>query len=284
MDQKKVLKNLIKTKLINRISRSAIREIVNSDAQLKELWTFSFKMFPDFKSHFSIPVESEEVEDRIRLLIIYETLFVRNEIDDLIKNQNECNYADIGDSDGSVQMLLKKYGYDSKLTTTGVNLQQEAVKKIKDKGLNAICADALSLSDMGKSYDIISLFETLEHLSDPIGFLKKIITSVNHRLIISVPYIRKSRTGLSYLTHKWPDNKKPTIENTHIFELSPKDWKKLFQHTGWEICHEQKLLMYHTKRLSRVILQPFWRYVSFEGFWFVSLKKNNKYSSMYSIE
>jgi len=279
-----VLKNLIKTKLIDRISRSAIRKIVNSDARLKELWAFSFKIFPDFKSHFSIFVESEEVEDRIRLLIISETLFVHNDIDDLLKNQDECSYADVGDSDGSVQMLLKKYGYDSILTTTGVNLQQEAVKKIKDKGLNAICADALSLSDMGKSYDIISLFETLEHLSDPIGFLKKINTAVNHRLIISVPYIRKSRTGLSYLTHKWPADKKPTIENTHIFELSPKDWKKLFRHTGWEICHEQKLLMYHTKRLSRVILQPFWRYVSFEGFWFVSLRKNNKYSSMYSIE
>ena len=279
-----MFKKLIKTKVIDSISRSSIRNIVNSDAQLKELWIYSFQIFPDFKSHFSIPAENEEVEDRIRLLIISETLFVRNEIDDLIKNQDECSYADIGDSDGSVQMLLKKKSYENKLTTIGVNLQKEAVKKIKDKGLNAICADALSLSDIGKSYDIISLFETLEHLSDPIGFLKKINTSVNHRLIISVPYIRKSRTGLSYLTHKWPADKKPTIENTHIFELSPKDWKKLFQHTGWEICHEQKLLMYHTKRLSRVILQPFWRYVSFEGFWFVSLKKNNKFSSMYSIE
>ena len=38
--------------------------------------------------------------------------------------------------------------------------------------------------------------------------------------------------------------KYPGIENTHIFELSPLDWKKIFLHTGWRVENERKLMMY----------------------------------------
>lgn len=279
-----MLKKLIKTKLIDPASRLAIRAIIESDANLKDLWAYSTQIIPNLKEHFTIPVESDEIEDRIRLLIIYETQFVRNEIDKLMEGQNQCSFADVGDSDGSVQILLNKYNYGSNLSTVGINLQQSAVEKIKSKGLNAFCADALKLGDMGKSYDIVSLFETLEHLSDPIGFLEGIKQAVKHHLVVSIPYIRKSRIGLSYLSKKWPQDRKPTIENTHIFELSTGDWKKIFNHTGWRICSQRKLLMYHPYRLSRVLLQPYWRYISFEGFWFVTLSKDSKFSDRYSVE
>ncbi len=167
-------------------------------------------------------------------------------------------------------------------------MQNSAVEKIRSKGLDAICADALSLGDQGIHYDIVSAFETLEHLPDPIGFLSRIRKVTNERLVISVPFIKRSRVGLAYILDKWPvkwpESKKPTVENTHIFELCPLDWKKIFLHTGWKIADEWKLMIYPLYSPSRLILQPFWRFVSFDGFWFVSLCKDSEYSSRYTIE
>ena len=279
-----MLSKFIKRNIIDPISICAIRDMINSNNELKKIWNNSLALFPDLKRHFIVPVETKEVEDRIRLLVAAETLFIKKEIDKIIKDENECSYADVGDSDGSVRLLLNLNNYGDKLTSVGVNLQKSAVEKIKSTGLNAICADALSLGDQEINYDIVSVFETLEHLPDPIGFLSGIKKVTNKKLIVSVPLIRRSRVGLTYISDKWPKGKKPTIENTHIFELSPLDWNKIFRHTGWKIDDEWKLMMFPSNKLSRIILQPYWRYISFEGFWFVSLYKRSEYSSRYAIE
>lgn len=279
-----MIKRLIKRKIIDPISINAVCKIANSNADIKKIWEDSIKLIPDFRQHYSFLVESNEIEKRIRLLVVFETFFVKKEIDRIIAENGKCSYADIGDSDGSVRLLLKHYLNSNQLDTVGINLQKSAVDKMKKKGLNAICADAQSLGDRGLNYDIVSLFETLEHLPDPIRFLAGMTTVVKNRLIVSVPFIRRSRVGLAYLSNNWAEDNKPTIENTHIFELSPKDWKKIFLHSGWKVEKELKLMMFPATGISRFILQPFWRFVSFEGFWFVSLIKNDRYSSKYGIE
>lgn len=283
-----MIRKMIKRRIIDPISISAIRKVANSNVELKKIWEDSLTLFPDFKHHYSFAVDNEEVEQRIRLLMAAETIFVKKAIEKVIERDGRCSYADVGDSDGSIRLLLNKYYNVNELSYVGINLQNSAVEKIRSKGLDAICADALSLGDQGVTYDIVSAFETLEHLPDPIGFLDGMKKVTNERLIVSVPFIRHSRIGLAYLSQKWlrqwPEDKKPTIENTHIFELSPKDWKKLFLHRGWKVDREWKLMMFPSNRPSRLILQPFWRFVSFEGFWFVSLYKDSEYSSKYVIE
>lgn len=284
---KKIMKIIIK-KIIDPVSIRAIHEVGNSNAELKRIWEDSLTLFPDFKHHYSFVVESKEVENRIRLLVAAEAFFIKKEIDKVITAKDKCTYADVGDSDGSVRLLLKKYFGGEKLASVGINLQASTVEKIRKRGLDAICTDALSLEDRGIHYDIVSLFETLEHLPDPLGFLNGIRKVVDKKLVLSVPFIRHSRVGLNYLSdrwvNKWPQDMKTTIENTHIFELSPLDWKKIFLHTGWKVDNEWNLMMFPSNKISRLILQPFWRVVSFEGFWFVSLFKDNKYSSRYTIE
>ncbi|MBT6048145.1 MAG: methyltransferase domain-containing protein [Candidatus Scalindua sp.] len=279
-----MLKSLIKRKIFDPVSISSVIKVINSNNELREIWEYSFDLFPDFSSHFAVPVYDKEIEHRIRMLVVGETFFIKKEIDGILESKEGCSYADVGDTDGSVRLLLEKSFSKEKLSSVGINLQENAVEKIKKRGLDAICADALSLGDMGSNYDIVSAFETVEHLPDPIGFLDRIKSVINSRLILSVPFIRHSRISLAYLSDKWPEGKKPTIENTHIFELSPLDWKKIFLHTGWKIENEWKLMMFPSTGLSRFILQPYWRSVSFEGFWFVSLSKYNKYASQYVVE
>lgn len=284
MPNLRYFKNFIRQNIIEPLSIHAVHDVINNDSQLKEVWQDSLTIIPDVTHHYSAPVDNKEVECRIRLLIAAETVFIRKVIKDLIVRNGVCHYADIGDSDGSVRLLLKKYFPEDTIQTIGINLQKGAVEKIKRTGLDAICSDALSLGQMGVRYDVVSAFETLEHLPDPIGFFKQVKPIVNHTLVISVPWIRRSRVSLLYLTNRWPMGKKATIENTHIFELSPRDWGKIFRHTGWRIEEEQRLLMFPVRSLSRFILEPFWRYMSFEGFWFVRLVKSEEFSSRFYIE
>ncbi len=263
---------------------AAIRDIVDSYKKLKDLWETSTHLIPDFQNHFTLPVSDMEIESRIRLLVVGEAYFIHDEIERVLKHQGTCSYADVGDSDGSVRQILRQYFEGTRLQSVGINLQRSAVDKMNKSGLEAICADALSLGEQGITYDIVSAFETLEHLPDPIGFLTSVKKITHTKLILSVPFIRRSRVGLAYTSSTWPEDKTPTIENTHIFELSPADWRKIFLHTGWNIEREWTLLMYHPRRAARVLLQPYWRRVSFEGFWFVALSKDDTFTSRYKIE
>lgn len=278
------LKKTIK-KLINHISFKSTLRVVNNDSDLKKIWDDSFEAFPDFSQHFSIPTVEKEEEARVRMLISAETLFVHESIKRIKEGATlPVTYADIGDSDGSVRYLLSKMYTDHQLDTIGINLQAQAVAKMKKLGLKAICANAMDLEKQGANFDIVSLFETLEHLPDPIGFLKGISNIVNNELVISVPYVRKSRIGLQYLRNNWPKKIKATIENQHIFELSPSDWKKLMVHSGWKVNHEMIVKAYPRFSFHRLILEPYWRYLSFDGFWFVSLTKDRTISKNYLIE
>jgi 2-polyprenyl-3-methyl-5-hydroxy-6-metoxy-1,4-benzoquinol methylase len=269
-------------KIAKKSSLQAVPKVAKLDAELFQIWETSKKYFPHFKEHFTESVDDEEIESRIRLLVAFETLFMKKAIVDF--DGTGITYADVGDSDGSVRLLLSDFFSEEKLNTIGINLQSRAVEKMKKQGLNAICADAMELGKQKIQYDFVSLFETLEHLPDPIGFLKGIKPIVKEELIISVPLIVKSRVGLGYLSSKWLPNKKATIENTHIFELSPEDWEKVFKHAGWKIVREDKLKMFPARSPHRLILQPYWRHLSFDGFWFVALKKDPTFSSRYSIE
>ena len=129
--------------------------------------------------------------------------------------------------------------------------------------------------------DIVSLFETLEHMPDPVGFLERINPVVGSRLVISVPLIRASRIGLSYLNPRWDKNIKPAYSNNHFFELSPEDWTRLFNHTGWAIEKEWKVRQFPRSGPLNWIMSYAWRKISFEGYWFVSLTKDTKYSGRF---
>jgi hypothetical protein len=274
---KKFLNRLVKV-----VSLSAVHALKNSNRDFRTIWDLSLKHFPSFADHFSFRITDPETEARIRFLVVVETLFIKESIGCIKKDS--LTYADIGDSDGAVRILLTELFSSKELDTIGVNLQPSAVEKMRKLGLKAICADAMELGKQNVAYDVVSVFETLEHLPDPIGFLTNIKPIVNERLVLSVPFIRKSKIGLRYLDSGWPEGQTPTIENQHIFELSPLDWKKIILHAGWAPRREKIFKQFPENTYHRFILQPYWRYISFEGFWFVELEKNDTYSSQYSIE
>jgi 2-polyprenyl-3-methyl-5-hydroxy-6-metoxy-1,4-benzoquinol methylase len=162
-----------------------------------------------------------------------------------------------------------------------VNLDPEAVKKIQGNGLDAVLCRAEELeANSGIKSDIFLSFEMLEHLFDPISFLRE-MSKVNGNPIfaITVPYMKKSRVGLHYIRKNLPGTWNP--ENTHIFELCPYDWELLFNFAGWEVIYDESYLQFPMLPNPFFFTKPVWTRMDFEGFQGFILRKNSKYKESY---
>ena len=206
-------------------------------------------------------------------------IFKKSAKDDLI-------IADIGDSAGTHIQYIKSLFGDRNIRTISVNLDPKAVKRIREKGFEAICARA---EEIGEKYnitaDIFLCFETLEHLMNPAEFLYKLSKTNCDLLVITVPYLKSSRIGLHQIRNLNKQNlsrkKIMSAENTHIFELSPEDLQLLFKFAGWSVVFERIYLQYPKKHWLR-ITKWYWRMFDFEGFYGVILKRDSTWSKLYT--
>lgn len=188
--------------------------------------------------------------------------------------------VDIGDSAGThLQYIIGLYSKSRNIKTLSVNMDSKAVEKIKSKGLNALKARAEDLHDYRRDADIFLCFEMLEHLQDPVRFMHELSSRTSAKyLIITVPYLAKSRVGLHHIRGGRHDE--VNAENTHIFELNPKDWKLLARHSGWNVINEKTYFQY-PRRGPLGVLKPLWRRFDFEGFYGLVLKRDDAWSSKY---
>jgi hypothetical protein len=190
--------------------------------------------------------------------------------------------VDIGDSAGTHMLYLKemtKGRFD--IDTISVNLDPRAIAKIKARGLKAMHCRAEELDLGGQPVDFFTSFQMIEHLHNPVGFLRRLATkSKTTKMVITVPFLRASRVGLHHV--RWRTNKKITAEEEHVFELSPQDWTLLFMHAGWKVVFSR--IHYQYPRcwpgLSR-LLRWFWTTSDYEGFWGAVLEKDTSVSDLY---
>ena len=191
--------------------------------------------------------------------------------------------VDIGDSAGTHMIYLTKLaGEGIELETISVNLDPKAVEKISAKGLKAILCRAECL-DLGpeKPVDLFTSFEMVEHLHNPAIFFRRLAKkSPGNLMVITVPYMKKSRMGLYHTRN--PATSPVFAEDEHIFELSPQDWTLLFLHSGWRITYSATYYQYPRKLpLISPLLAFFWRHTDFEGFWGAILEKDTSCSDRY---
>ena len=190
--------------------------------------------------------------------------------------------VDIGDSNGThinyINEILKKCGLHAE--SLSVNLDPEAIARIRKRGLNALLCRAEELhSEENIEADLFLSFEVLEHLLDPITFLRTLaLKAPCQYLAVTVPMPMKSRLGLHYVKQKLTG--KFFAENTHIFELSPRDWDLLFQFSGWEVVESDRYYQYPTNHLLS-ITKYLWRKIDYDGFYGVILQKNLAISNQY---
>ena len=133
---------------------------------------------------------------------------------------------DIGASEGSFLMELQKLGYED---VSGVEPTLAAIEKadpsIRDKLIHAM----FDAKDFEKnSYDLISFFQVIEHVSDPQGVLAGIhdlLKEDGHVIIVGHNY--KS------LVNRLMGRKSPIYCLGHLQIFSPKSVRKLLERIGY---------------------------------------------------
>jgi hypothetical protein len=193
------------------------------------------------------------------------------------------NIVDIGDSSGTHLRYLSGLtrDHDIEIMSMSVNLDPEAVRKIRGCGLPVIqCrAEELHLAEEGIAADIFLSYEMLEHLFDPISFLHSLAGgSACSYFVITVPSVRRSRVGLHHIRRIAQGN--VHAENTHIFELCPEDWDLIYEFSGWNVLFRDRYTQYPERGLLHMT-KYLWRRIDFDGFYGVILKRNPEKTQQY---
>jgi len=234
---------------------------------------------PDITHQYStFDLNSDYLKTNVRAMHAFQIYLVNHALNSL--NKKNLTIVDIGDSSGTHIQYLRNLYKDYDMRFISVNMDKTAVNKIKEKGLEAIHCRAEELSHYSINADIFLSFEMLEHLMNPISFLKDLSDKTTcERFVVSVPYLSSSRVGLHHIRND--AKRKCTSENTHIFELSPSDWRLLFMHSGWSIISEKVYLQYPTKSPLKV-MKGYWKKYDFEGFYGAILSRDHSWSQLYN--
>lgn len=108
---------------------------------------------------------------------------------------------DLGCGDGNVSQLFLKKG-----EVVGVDISKEAFKKATRRGIKTKLhnLNKLPLPFKDRSFNVVVLTDTLEHLFDPLGVLKEVsrILTIGGQVIITVPNFARLGNRLRML---WGD-------------------------------------------------------------------------------
>jgi SAM-dependent methyltransferase len=182
-----------------------------------------------------------------------------NFIRDSIGESLDLRVADLGDSNG---IFIRAIGKDG----ISVNISDPAIIALHAQGLTVVKADIEHLPFKSGSIDTIFLFETLEHVPNPIRLLTEIERVVTRSVILSVPYV--SETVVHSTNY---DPTRPQYQQ-HIFEFSPADLKKIVTHSNFKVKDERIATVLDGGRSlrERVIFSIWQRFFERDCYWGVS--------------
>ncbi len=162
--------------------------------------------YEDLLSFTGIPYESYlNVEDEKREIEKWEKLPRLNVLLPILSQIPKGKLFDVGCSTGFFMLIAKKLGFE----TYGMEASEKAVKIAKDK-FKLKVVEAFSFNDLPQDYrgpyDVITAFEVLEHVEDPMSFLKDIFSFLKDGgiLILSCPpFYKFENLAKGYRKFKW---------------------------------------------------------------------------------
>lgn len=134
---------------------------------------------------------------------------------------------DIGAATGFFMDLARKRGFRVK----GVELSDYAAKKGREKGLDVFTGDLISANFKNEQFDIITMFDVIEHVPDPTGFVKEAsrLLKKDGLLLINTPDAQSFWAKI--LGSKWQLIMPPE----HIHYFSPKNLGDYLSKNGFKV-------------------------------------------------
>jgi len=96
--------------------------------------------------------------------------------------------ADHSAANESSPRWLHKHIVKAARSTTGLDLLESDVAKLRERGYNMVSGDACTM-DLGRTFDVIIAGELIEHVDNPGGLMRNLRRHLNRngRLIITTP-------------------------------------------------------------------------------------------------
>ncbi len=173
----------------------------------------------------------------------------------------DLRILDIACNDGYLAQIYSKYG-----SVSGVDLNEEAVKKARVSGIDAIVADAFNIDTVfsGKKFDVVIAGDIIEHVFDTDLFLKKIYDTLdtNGTVLLSTPNLVSLGRRMMTLFGKNPfcefSAKKDGINVGHIRYYTFQDMEKQLKETGFSLVKaETDTINLPTKMINKFMVTLF---------------------------
>lgn len=271
-------------RLYQKIQRASI-EAAAREQNLVVLRDRLRRAIPDVSDQYSFDLDPGEFgaywEAKMRTLHAFQIDCALKAVADI--PGDNLTIIDIGDSSGNHGAYLKAVAPVGKIgRMLSVNIDPIAVEKVRAKGGEAVLCRAEDLADQSIRPDLFMTFEMMEHLRDPLGFLRAIATKCPAPILISVPFRRNSRFGgLKLRLARSGSNAPLTPESVHLLELSPDDWKLLFLLAGFRV-EADYIYRQYPKYHPLYVTRPLWAQTDFEGFAVFRCQPDTRVSDLYT--
>jgi SAM-dependent methyltransferase len=138
---------------------------------------------------------------------------------------------DIGCGVGFFVKEAARAGFDAK----GIEWSQRAVDAGRSQWNLALTAGSFLDHDFGSlQFDVVTLWQVLEHLDDPIAALRKIRTLLNDGGVVAIAVPNFASIQAKIFRHRWYHLDVPR----HLFHFTPRSLEGLLQREGFRIARK----------------------------------------------
>lgn len=139
---------------------------------------------------------------------------------------------DVGAATGYFLDLAKQAGWQ----TSGIEISEYAAKIAGAKGHQIFLGNLENL-EIKEKYDVVTMWDVLEHLPDPKRYLKSVHDILNQGGVLAINTINKS----SCWARLWGKNWHAILPPEHLFYYSVQSLKILLEANGFEILEQLKI-------------------------------------------
>ncbi len=166
--------------------------------------------------------------------------FFKNNYPDIF--EKDTTALDVGGASGIFLDSIDKKG-------TVLDTSEETIKFLKKKGIKAIHGNAECIDLPDKSFDYVVAFQCLEHMLNPVMALNEFGRIAKKGVFISIPYTQKTIIydldyGNKLRKESWNSDEKVKIGDSHVFEFSTNDLKKLVSFSNLDYENNYPILYF----------------------------------------
>ena len=144
------------------------------------------------------------------------------------RSPGETRLLDVGCNIGTFLNQARLQGY----RVTGVEPDEKAVQTATESGLNVKCGYLHDMHFPDEHFDIITLFEVIEHLKDPIGLLKECYRIIRPSGLLFITTGNTESWTVRFLKEDWDYF---DLKLGHISFFCPSSIRVLAERTGFNL-------------------------------------------------